>query len=143
VSASLEIGGSYTEDLKFAQCLRSNGLPGFPDPSSDGTFQINSSSGVVPGSPQFHAAEKACRKFLPNGGAAPSPAQQAKMLAELLRYSECMRSHGITDFPDPQTSNGRVGLSIKAGASSDLNPDNPQFEAAQSACQVLLPRPQQ
>jgi hypothetical protein len=80
---------------------------------------------------------------MPNGGAPPSPAEQAKMLAQLLQYSECMRSHGITDFPDPQSSNGRVGISINAGPGSDLNPDNPQFQAAQKACQKLLPRPPQ
>jgi hypothetical protein len=65
------------------------------------------------------------------------------MLAQLLQYSECMRSHGITDFPDPQSSNGRVGISIKAGPGSDLNPNNPQFQAAQKACQKFLPGPPQ
>ncbi len=143
VSATLSIGGSYAQDLKFAECLRSNGLPDFPDPSSDGTFHITSSSGAVPGSPQFQAAQKACRRFTPSGGAPPSPAQQAKMLAQALQYAECMRSHGITDFPDPQSSNGRVGFSITASPGSDLNPDNPQFEAAQRACEDLLPRPPQ
>jgi len=141
VSATLRMGGSYTQDLKFAECLRSNGLPGFPYPSPNGTFHITSSSGAVPGSPQFRAAQTACRKFTPNGGAPPSPAQQAKLLAQSLQYSKCMRSHGITDFPDPQSSNGRVGFSITASPGSDLNPNNPQFQAAQKACETLLPRP--
>jgi hypothetical protein len=141
VSASLRIGGSYTDDLKFAECLRSNGMPNFPDPSANGTFHITSSSGAAPGSPQFEAALKACRKFTPNGGAPPSPAQQAKALAESLQYAECMRSHGITDFPDPQSSNGRVGFSIQATPGSDLNPNNPLFQAAQNACEKLLPGP--
>jgi hypothetical protein len=141
VSATLRLGGSYTQDLKYAECLRSNGLPDFPDPSSNGTFQITSSSGAVPGSPQFQIAQKACRKFTPNGGAPPSPAQQARMLAQSLHYANCMRSHGITDFPDPQSSNGRVGFSITAGPGSDLNPNNPQFQAAQKACEKLLPGP--
>ncbi len=143
VSASLRIGGSYTQDFKYAECLRSNGLPDFPDPSSNGTFHITSSSGAVPGSPQFQAAQKACRKFTPNGGAPPSPAQQAKVLAQSLQYAECMRSHGITDFPDPQSSNGRVGFSITASPGSDLNPNNPQFQAAQNSCEKLLPGPPQ
>jgi len=143
VSATLRLGGSYTQDLKFAECLRSHGLPDFPDPSSNGTFHITSSSGAVPGSPQFEAAQKACRKFTPNGGAPPSPAQQARMLAQSLQYAECMRSHGITDFPDPQSSNGRVGFSITASPGSDLNPNNPRFQAAQTACEKLLPGPPQ
>jgi hypothetical protein len=52
-----------------------------------------------------------------------------------------MRSHGITDFPDPQSTNGRVGFSIKAGPGSDLDPNDPQFQAAQKACQKFLPGP--
>jgi hypothetical protein len=140
VSATLSIGGSYAQDLKFAECLRSHGLPDFPDPSPNGTFRITSSSGAVPGSSQFQAAQKACRKFTPNGGAPPSAAQQAKMLAQLLKYSECMRSHGITDFPDPQSTNGRVGFSITASPGSDLDPNNPRFQAADNACENLVPR---
>jgi hypothetical protein len=46
-----------------------------------------------------------------------------------------MRAHGIKDFPDP--SNG--GLKLRAGAGSDLNPDNSQFQSAQQACQGNLP----
>jgi hypothetical protein len=141
VSATLRLGGSYTDDLKFAECLRSNGSPNFPDPSANGTFHITSASGAVPGSPEFQAAEKACRKFMPNGVAPPSPAQQAKMLAQSLQYAECMRSHGITDFPDPHSSNGRVGFSFTASPGSDLNPNNSQFQAAQNACEKLLPGP--
>ena len=143
VSATLSIGGSYTQDLKFAECLRSNGLPGFPGPGAGGAFHISSSSGVIPGSPQFQAAQKACRKFMPNGGAPPSPGQQARMLAQLLKYSECMRSHGIIDFPDPRSSNGRVGFSITASPGSDLAPNNPQYQAANNACENLVPRPRQ
>lgn len=141
LSATLRLGGNYTQDLKFAECLRSHGLPNFPDPSSDGTFHITSSNGVTPGSPQFQAAEKSCRKFMPNGGAAPSPAQQARMLAQLLKYSECMRSHGVTEFPDPQSINGRVGFSITASPGSELDPNNPQFQAADKACESLVPGP--
>jgi hypothetical protein len=49
-----------------------------------------------------------------------------------------MRSHGIRDFPDPN-ANGKIQLS--AGPGSDLVPDNPQFRAAQQACQSLMPAP--
>ena len=136
---SMSIGGSYSQDLKFAECMRSHGMPDFPDPSANGTFSLN----VGPNSPQFQTAQKACRKYMPKG-AQPSPAEQAKMLAQALKFSQCMRAHGITDFPDPQSTNG--GISIKIGgpsgsSSSNLNPNNPQFQAAQSACQGLMPGP--
>jgi hypothetical protein len=58
--------------------------------------------------------------------------------AGALAYSQCMRSHGIKDFPDPN-SNGQIQLS--AGPGSDLLPTNPQFNAAQQACKSLMPGP--
>jgi hypothetical protein len=54
-----------------------------------------------------------------------------------------MRSHGIIDFPDPRSSNGRVGFSITASPGSDLDPNNPQYQAANNACENLVPRPRQ
>ena len=53
-----------------------------------------------------------------------------------LAYSQCMRDHGITDFPDPD-ANG--GLSISASPGSDLDPNNPQYQAADEACKSLMP----
>jgi hypothetical protein len=49
-------------------------------------------------------------------------------------YSACMRTHGVTNFPDPD-SNGRLTIDSRMG----VNPASPQFRAAQSACQKLLP----
>ncbi|HUB69132.1 MAG TPA: hypothetical protein VL984_01800 [Acidimicrobiales bacterium] len=66
---------------------------------------------------------------------------QSAFMAKLLAYSRCMRSHGIADFPDPQIGpNGQGGgFQIKGGPGSDLDPNSPQFEAANRACQALLP----
>ena len=63
-----------------------------------------------------------------------TPAQRAAQLS----YSECMRSHGVSDFPDPD-SQGRIQIS--GGPGSDLNPDNPVFQNAQKACQSKQPKP--
>lgn len=135
-------GGSHTEiglggiTVAFSQCMRTHGEPNFPDPNSQGAVQLN---GVDPRSPQFESAQKACAKFSPNRGKPPSPAQQQAALAQALKFSECMRAHGIKDFPDPQTKGGGIRISIRSGSGSDLNPQNPQFQKAQQACQSLLP----
>jgi hypothetical protein len=50
-----------------------------------------------------------------------------------LTYSQCMRSHGISNFPDPN-SNGSIGIS----ASSGINPNSSQYLAASKACQSKL-----
>jgi hypothetical protein len=127
--------------LAFSQCMRSHGVANFPDPGNSGGISISSSSGINIGSPTFRAAQKACRKLLPNGGQ-PTPAQEQAAMANALKFSQCMRSHGIADFPDPQTGqSGGVAIKIHARAGGDLNPHNPQFQAAQAACQKILGGP--
>ncbi len=130
----------YSQALAYAKCMRKNGVPDFPDPNAQGNFVVHGGPGsdLGPGSPQFATAQTACQKLLPNGGQ-PSAAAQAQHLAQALKFSQCMRSHGVADFPDPTAQGGRISISIKAGPGSDLNPNSPQFQAAQNACQHILP----
>jgi len=55
------------------------------------------------GSSQIGAAQRACKSLLPTYSAAPQP----HVVAEALRFSRCMRAHGATNFPDPE-SNGAI-----------------------------------
>ncbi len=133
-------GGNEAQMLAYAQCMRSHGVANFPDPNGQGEIQ---GSGIDPGSASFQAADKDCRHLLPNGGQ-PTAAQQAKALAQALKMSQCMRSHGISDFPDPQSQPGggvAIRIQIHAGSGSNLNPQNPQFQAAQKACQGIMGGP--
>lgn len=52
--------------------------------------------------------------------------------ANALAFSQCMRSHGVTSYPDPN-ANGQV----KIASNSGINFYSPSFQAAQSACQKL------
>jgi hypothetical protein len=63
----------------------------------------------------------------------PTPAQSARLLAQMLKLAYCMRAHGVPKFPDP-TSNG-----IRISPSSGLDPQSPQFQAAQKACAKDFP----
>jgi hypothetical protein len=131
-------GGNYSQMLKFAECMRSNGVADFPDPSGAGTISVD---GLNPQSAQFQGAARVCRKLLPNGGQ-PSPAEQAAALAQALKLSQCMRAHGITDFPDPKTApGGGISMSLRFTPGSDLNPGSTLFEAAQKACHSNIPGP--
>jgi hypothetical protein len=121
--------------LKFTQCMRDHGI-NLPDPqiSSDGkggTIKIQGGGpgGVNIDDAKFQAAQKACGKYLPNGGEL-SPSQQAQAQQKGLEFARCMRAHGV-DIPDPQVgSNGvRIG-----GNGVKINPDDPHFQAAQKAC---------
>jgi hypothetical protein len=56
------------EALKFSACMRDNGVPNFPDPIfSGGGVQLKMPN-IDPNSPQFVAAQKACRSLQPLGG---------------------------------------------------------------------------
>jgi hypothetical protein len=63
--------------LKFARCMRSHGVLKFPDPkfSPNGGSQltIGKNTGVDPSSPQFQAAQKACRKLVPGSPLSSEP----------------------------------------------------------------------
>jgi hypothetical protein len=50
--------------------------------------------------------------------------------AKLEKFSQCMRAHGIPDFPDPSGN----GLQLHSSPGSDLDPNNPTFQSAQKAC---------
>jgi hypothetical protein len=78
------------------------------------------------------------------GSNSPSAAGSRSNRAQFLAYARCMRSHGVSDFPDPTTPpGGGVAFSIQGGPSSDLNRNNPTFKAADRACRALLASGQQ
>jgi hypothetical protein len=141
---------SQQQMVAFAQCMRSHGVPEFPEPV-EGKLLIQRSdhnghvTGINPQAAQFQAAQKACAKLAPNGGKPPSPAEQAKMQEKALQFSQCMRTHGVPNFPDPEFSHsgGGVGIRIgsKQGGPGRIDPNSPQFQAAQKACQSILPGP--
>jgi hypothetical protein len=126
-------GGSFgvraVGGRKFSACMRAHGVPGFPDPDSQGAIAISPASGVDPRSAAFQAAQRHCSSLLPNGGR-QSPEQQARMRAAALAMSACMRRHGLPSFPDPVFSNGGASVRITGG----LDPQSPVFQGAQRAC---------
>ena len=119
--------------LKYSQCMRAHGLADFPDPSSNGSISLHVQPGsdLNPHSPQFQAAQNACKSLGPSGNL--TPAQEAAANARALKYSQCMRSNGIADFPDP---NGQGTVTINEGT-GDLDPNSTRFKGAVHACQSL------
>lgn len=136
-------GGAGGSALAFAVCMRSHGVPDFPDPSGGGG--VNLPANLNPASPAFEAARATCMKKLPGGGPpAPSGAATAHFKAQMLATSECMRAHGVTDFPDPTVGrppSNPAGYGIVEDAAgvviavpSSINPSSPAFKQAGKAC---------
>ena len=130
-SSASSSGPTEVQLLKYAECIRSHGVSDFPDPgpAPGGGFAFRVQPDANPRSPtpQFAAAEKACQKDVPPSLANSTP---AKMAASALKYSECMRSHGEPDFPEPNAQ----GM-IKINPTGILSPNAPQFQRAEKACQ--------
>jgi len=132
--------------------MRSHGVPNFPDPTANGGIPpISASSGINVFSPAFAAAESTCHKLTPGGGPGPLPTHaNAATAARWLRIAECMRRHGVPDFPDPTSamppSNSNAygfveddnGVVIALPAT--INPNSPAFKQAAAACNWQLPR---
>jgi hypothetical protein len=127
---------SQSQQLQLAQCMRSLGVPNFPDPSPGGG-QLNaiSAAGINTQSPTYQAALQACKKYTPAGNI--TPAQSAAENAKGLEFSQCMRGHGVPNYPDPITG-PTGGQAINLGPEG-IDPSGPAFQAAQAACQKLFP----
>ncbi|HEX4403080.1 MAG TPA: hypothetical protein VHZ98_17315 [Galbitalea sp.] len=119
--------------LSFAQCMRSHGVSGYPDPDSSGSIPKKSASqlGVTAG--QLQSAQSACQQLLPNGGNGPNQAQLQQEKALGLSFAKCMRAHGVA-LPDPDNS-GRIPDPATVG----IDQGSPQFQAANQACRKYRP----
>lgn len=135
-------GSSFASGLKFSDCMRSHGVPNFPDPSGGGGgIQISAGSGVNPQSPAFQSAQNDCQKLMPGGGPLHGPVSEARKLA-MLHLSQCMRRHGFTTFPDPTSNppspgNG-LGIAFGGQGSFIAVPQSmlqaPGFQQAAAVC---------
>ncbi|HTX12453.1 MAG TPA: hypothetical protein VME22_27795 [Solirubrobacteraceae bacterium] len=78
-----------------------------------------------------------CGGSSPNGSSTQSAtASSAKNFQQkFVAFASCMRSHGVTDYPDPQFT-GSGGVRISPG---QANPNTPAFKSAQADCHQLLP----
>jgi len=109
----------------YASCMRAHGVSNFPDSAvseSNGEAEFDLPQGIK-SEPQFASASRACQRDLP--GASSMPAKHVD-IEEELDFAHCMRSHGISDFPDPMPGGG---FDIPGDTNS------PQFETAANACQ--------
>lgn len=133
---------AYEAGLNFSKCMRAHGLSNFPDPSGGGGggIQIPLGSGLNPSSPVFQAAQKACGKDLP--GPAGRGHASAKQKQQMLAMAQCMRAHGLANFPDPTSTapqpGSGFGLAFGAPGSFLAIPqsmiNSPGFNQAASAC---------
>jgi hypothetical protein len=117
---------------EFAACARTHGVPTLSDPQLGEDGKV-----VFPGFEERSAPEtvrQACQQILDRlpaqGGASAAPTD----VAALLRYAQCMRSHGFPDWPDPKAD----GTFPAAALPSQKTP---ALVAAMQGCDSLNPDP--
>jgi hypothetical protein len=146
-------GATYAQTLAFAKCMRANGVPQFPNPDRQGNFNNNNPavqaleepSKPVDGqvSPERNVLFQ-CRSVLPNAGTGLTMTQIQQITEQNLRNAvqaaNCMRAHGITNFPDPVAANPNNGGGvswqpvISAIQAGGVSTGTPSYEAAFLAC---------
>jgi hypothetical protein len=114
----------------FSQCMRSHGVPQFPDPDSRGVLpKVVPQQVAVTGS-QLERAQAACDYLLQ-----ASDAQSQQTTIGMLDFAQCMRVHGVRDWPDPSTdSDGEPVFDLRG----QVNPDTPRMNAVSGDCSHLL-----
>jgi hypothetical protein len=141
VVASAGPSANTREALAYSRCMRSHGVPMFPDPTSSGVIPKVSLRQLAVSSAQLQSAERACQRLLPPGTDDMfSPGEVQQLLIGMRRFSQCMRTHGVPNWPDPTTdSEGRPIFPLPAAGISRQQARSVRDTRAADECQHLLP----
>jgi hypothetical protein len=138
-------GATYTQALAFAKCMRSNGVPSWPNPDHQGNFNNTQIEALQNNNSQADNAVHQCRSVLPNAGTGLTVEQiqqiQQQNLTNAVKAAHCMRKHGITNFPDPAGTTQASGVNwqpVMSAIQAGLSLDTPSYEAAFMACNGKL-----
>jgi hypothetical protein len=122
--------------LAYAGCMRSNGVLDYPDPNSSGgtdKSRVTAAESAV-GSSRFDAALNACKHLLPSSPSGPTPAEVQRAMNAMATFARCMRSHRVTNWPDPSLDAGRPTFDIHS-----IDYKAPPISTAIHDCQHLMP----
>jgi hypothetical protein len=121
---------------QYAQCVRTHGIPNFPDPVVTGGHLEMPAGGADTSKRALsanQAAQTACRPIL---NQLPASAQRsprpvtAQDMQNLLKFAQCVRAHGVPRWPDPD-ANGEFPLET-AGLGAEGK--SPRVQQAMQAC---------
>lgn len=116
--------------VAYSRCMRSNGVPTFPDPNSSGTLPKVSPQQLGVSLSRFQQAQGGCAHLLQT-----SDAQNQQTLSGMLDFARCMRSHGVGNWPDPTLDDPDQPVFDLRG---QINPDTPRMDTLSGDCSYLL-----
>jgi hypothetical protein len=128
--------------VKFAQCMRDNGVTEFPDEnpnaSSDQEFVDAIQRARERSAAAWKSALRACKDLRPPGLLGGKATTEE--MRERLAFARCMRENGIEDFPDPTRDGPVIDTRRIPSAAGRGALDIPGFTAATEACRDALGR---
>ena len=125
--------------MKFAQCMRDNGVSKFPDPDPSGELTIDgiaNGSSLDPSTAAFEKAISACKDLQPPGFTGTK--RGAKEQDSALEFAQCMRDNGVKDFPDPTNDGPLIDTTRIPSAAGRGARSIPGFQAAVDKCREVL-----
>lgn len=120
--------------LGYARCLRAHGIPNWPDPQSDGSFDKAKLRQLGIDLSKVQAIQdRYCHVDFENRDTAQTITAADRV--DYLKAAACIRRHGFPNFPDPTFPGHTVTVDIPAS----INQDSPQFRSAATTCTKLIP----
>ena len=131
--------------VAYSHCIRSHGVPNFPDPPSGGGLPKGSAQEFGVSSSRLSAARRACQRLLPaaalsvqqceSTGDCPRALVQRAMTV-MLKYSRCLRAHGVPNWPDPTIdSQGRPFFDVSRAGITHQYTHSSLFESKDRECE--------
>ncbi len=121
--------------VKFARCMRANGVREFPDPDASGTYTIDgiaNGSSLDTSSAAFKQAIAACKDLQPPGFIGHKRTAQEQ--EEALKFAQCIRDNGVKDFPDPDPDGPLIDSDRIPSLAGTTPRNNPVLNAAMQKC---------
>jgi hypothetical protein len=126
-SASTAESAAYRANIAFSQCMRTHGVPSFPDPGPSTSFHVSGTPTGTSGK-----AYTACSHLLPNGSSSNNGSATTQELSEAVKLAQCLRTHGEPSFPDPTVVRGSISFAFTGVNTS-------QFQTAVNGCRSVVP----
>ena len=155
-SSSPAAGSSATAQsvVAYSQCMRANGVPKYPDPASGGQLPKGDAQAFGVSDSTYQAAERTCQHLLPTGGSFDQqshecleagdcpPALVQQMLTADRKFAQCMRAHGVPNWPDPVIGpNGGPSFKVSAAGITHTQTHSPPMENTITMCLRTDPAP--
>ena len=120
---TLPTAASAAAATELAACFRRQRLTNFPDPPyADGELnRLGFTKQVVE-----KYENGVCRKYALAAGVVQTPAEDQQRVEQMLKIANCMRAHGVVNFPDPN-SQGAIAM-------PQVVADEPGYSVAAKLC---------